>query len=54
MTTTTHPIKDFFTDAEWDLIYELLDINRQCDDDEEYAEYYVTAIDKIRKLFEES
>jgi hypothetical protein len=34
MTTTTHPIKDFFSDAEWDLIYQLLDSNRQYDDDE--------------------
>lgn len=53
MTTTTHPIKDFFTDSEWDLIYQLLESNYQYDDDEDYAEDYVTAIDKIRKLFEE-
>ena len=54
MTTTTHPIKDFFSDAEWDLIYGLLDSNRQYDDDEEYAEDYYTALNKIRSLFEES
>ena len=53
MTTTTHPIKDFFSDAEWDLIYGLLDSNRQYDDDEEYYENYCSAIDKIRTLFEE-
>lgn len=53
MESTTHPIKDFFSDAEWDLIYDLLESNRQFDDDEEYAEDYVTALTKIRTLFEE-
>lgn len=49
----THAIKEFFSDSEWDLIYDLLDSNRQFDDDESYAEDYVTAINKIRNLFEE-
>ena len=53
MTETTHPIKEFFTDSEWDLIYQLLDSNRQYDDDEEYAEDYYTALSKISKLFVE-
>lgn len=49
----THAIKEFFSDSEWDLIYDLLESNRQFDDGEEYAEDYVTAINKIRNLFEE-
>lgn len=53
MTNTDHPIKEFFTDSEWDLIYELLDTNRQYDTDESYAEDYITALSKIRNLFEE-
>jgi hypothetical protein len=44
-------VRDYFTDAEWDLIFDLLDSNRQFDDDEDYAEDYVTAINKIRTLF---
>jgi len=47
-------IKEFFTDSEWDLIYDLLESNYQFDDSEEYAEDYVTSIAKIRKLFEEN
>ena len=54
MTETTHPIKEFFTDSEWDLIYDLLDSNRQYDDDEEYAEDYNTALSKIASLFVEN
>lgn len=48
-----HAIKEFFTDSEWDLIYGLLDSNRQYDD-EDYYEDYCSAIDKIRKLFEDN
>ena len=54
MNTTSHPIKEFFTDSEWDLIYDLLDSNRQYDDDEEYAEDYITALNKIASLFVEN
>ena len=54
MNTTTHPIKEFFTDSEWDLIFNLLDSNRQYDDDEEYIEDYYSALKKIRSLFEET
>ena len=50
----TDSIKEFFTDSEWDLIFDLLESNRQFDDDESYAEDYVTAIAKIRTLFEEN
>ena len=52
--TDTQTIKEFFTDSEWDLIYQLLDSNRQYDDDEVYAEDYYTALNKIRSLFEET
>jgi hypothetical protein len=33
METITN-IKEFFTESEWDLIYDLLDSNRQYDDNE--------------------
>lgn len=48
----TDTIKEFFTDSEWDLIYDLLESNRQFDDEESYAKDYVTALNKIRSLFE--
>jgi hypothetical protein len=55
MNTTTHPIKEFFTDSEWDLIHDLLDSNRQYEDeDNPYLEDYYTALNKIRSLFEEN
>lgn len=45
-------IRDFFTDSEWDLIYTLLDQNRQYEDPEmEGIEDYDTALQKITKLF---
>ena len=45
-------IRDFFTDTEWDLIYTLLDQNRQYEDPEmEGIEDYDTALQKITKLF---
>lgn len=50
---TSEMIKEFFSDSEWDLIYDLLDSNRQFDTDESYAEDYDTALKKIRDLFEE-
>lgn len=50
----TQPIKEFFTDKEWDLIYDLLDNNRQYEDEDcEYLEEYYTALTKIRSLFED-
>lgn len=50
----TQPIKEFFTDKEWDLIHDLLDTNRQYEDEDcEYLEDYYTALTKIRSLFEE-
>ena len=34
-------IKEFFTDSEWDLIYSLVDGNRQfCDDEEELEQSF--------------
>lgn len=54
MTSTTHPIKEFFTDSEWDLIWDLLDSNRQYEDEDcEYIDDYFTAMSKIHKLFNE-
>lgn len=52
----THPIKEFFTDSEWDLIYNLVENNRQFCDDDEYdpVEDYNTVLTKIRGLFEET
>ena len=53
METITN-IKEFFTESEWDLIYDLLDSNRQYDDNEECAEDYSTALNKIHSLFNET
>jgi len=51
----TQSIKEFFTDAEWDLIYDLLDNNRQYEDEDcPYLQEYYTALKKIRTLFEET
>ena len=49
----THPIKEFFTDSEWDLIYNLVSNNREfCEDDEfDPVEDYNTIITKIATLF---
>lgn len=52
--TMTDTIKEFFTDSEWNLIYDLLNSNSQFDEDEEYAEDYVTALKKIHSLFEDT
>jgi hypothetical protein len=51
MQTNEQIVREFFTDSEWDLIFDLLDSNRQFDDSEDYHEDYLTAIDKIRTLF---
>lgn len=48
-----HAVKEFFTESEWDLIYELLDQNRQYEDeDNPYLPDYYTALNKIRNLFQ--
>ena len=48
----TNAIRDYFTETEWDLIYQLLDQNRQFEDpDMEGIEDYDTALQKITKLF---
>ena len=51
MQTNEQIVREFFTDSEWDLIFDLLDSNRQFDDSEDYHEDYLTAIQKIRTLF---
>lgn len=51
MQTNEQIVREFFTDSEWDLIFDLLDSNRQFDDSEDYHEDYLTAINKIRTLF---
>lgn len=53
MNTTTHSIKEFFTDSEWDLIYNLVDNNRQFCEDEEWdpRSDYDSVVDKIYNLF---
>jgi hypothetical protein len=47
-------IKEFFTEAEWDLIYSLVGNNREfCEDTEEDpVEDYDSIVNKIQKLFE--
>jgi len=45
-------IKEFFTESEWDLIYDLLENNRMIlDEDSEELEVNYTALKKIRSLF---
>ena len=52
MIATTTEIKEFFTDSEWDLIFNLLDDARMSiDEDHPYLEETSTALDKIRSLF---
>jgi hypothetical protein len=54
MIATTNEIKEFFTDSEWDLIFNLLDDARMSiDEDHPYLEETFTALDKIRSLFAE-
>ena len=52
--TDTYHIKEFFTEAEWDLIYSLVNNNREfCEDTEEDpVEDYDSIVNKIHKLFE--
>ena len=49
-------IKEFFTEAEWDLIYSLVNNNREfCEDTEEDpAEDYDSIIAKIHNLHKDS
>jgi hypothetical protein len=49
---TITSIKDFFTDSEWDLIYNLVENNRQfCEDEEQDpVEDYDNIITKIYNL----
>jgi hypothetical protein len=49
-------IKEFFTDSEWDLIYSLVDGNRQfCEDTEEDpSDDYDSIIAKIHQLHKDS
>jgi hypothetical protein len=51
---TPQMIKDFFTDSEWDLIYNLVENNRQfCEDEEQDpVEDYDNIVSKIATLFE--
>ena len=53
MNTTAHPIKEFFTDSEWDLIYNLVANNREFCEDDEYdpRSDYDNIVDKISNLF---
>ena len=53
MTSTTHPIKEFFTDEQWDMIYDAL-CEYQDHDDEIDQDLLSDTIDKIRSLFEEN
>ena len=53
-TTKPKTIKEFFTDSEWDLIFNLLDENRvSIDEDHPHLEENYTALDKIRTLFQD-
>ena len=49
----TETIKEFFTDSEWDLIYNLIANNREfCEDDEQDPRTdYDSIVGKISKLF---
>ena len=51
----TDSIKDFFSDAEWNLIYNLVSNNREfCEDDEcDPISDYDNIVNKIADLFEE-
>ncbi len=50
-TTTTTNIKDFFTDEEWDLIYNF--VGRALDDDEENPQTVYDIRNKIHSIFED-
>jgi hypothetical protein len=53
---TMNNIKEFFTDSEWDLIYNLVANNREFCEDDEYdpRSDYDNIVDKISNLFEEN
>ena len=51
MTITTHPIKEFFTESEWDLIYNF--VGYALDDDEEDSEVVYDIRNKIHSIFDE-
>jgi hypothetical protein len=55
MIEIAHPIKEFFTESEWDLIYSLVVNNREfCEDEEQDpVEDYYSISDKIVSLFGE-
>jgi len=46
-------VKDFFTDSEWDLIYNLVSNNREFCEDDEYdpVSDYNAILGKIQMLF---
>jgi hypothetical protein len=49
MNITTHPIKEFFTDSEWDLIYNF--IGHALDDDLFDPDEVYSVRNKIHQLF---
>jgi hypothetical protein len=53
-TQMTETIKEFFTESEWDLIYNLVENNRQfCEDeDQDPVEDYDNIVSKIATLFQ--
>ena len=53
MTMTIHPIKDYFTDEQWDMIFDALS-EYQDHDDEIDLDVLDDTIDKIRDLFQEA
>lgn len=54
ITIQSNSVKEFFTDSEWDLIFNLLNENRMViDEDHPYLEENYTALDKIRTLFQD-
>jgi hypothetical protein len=52
-TLTDSNMKDFFTDSEWDLIYNLVSNNREFCEDDEYdpVSDYNSILTKINTLF---
>lgn len=44
-------IKEFFTDSEWDLIYDLVSNNAEFTESDEEREDYDSIVDKIYNLF---
>jgi hypothetical protein len=53
MTQSKQAIQEFFTDSEWDLIYNLVSNNREFCEDDEYdpRSDYDNIVDKISNLF---